>query len=298
MTLQNILGNLALDETVEEVRVLVDSLNTLLSTLNSKVNLNDESRIKVASQPSLYDLVTGNITASGGTVTMDVTNMSNVVLHCKPSGSVAGHNCTFEGSLDSTTGADGTWFTIQAVRTNANTVETTTGALAAAPVYGWELSVNATRWIRIRATAHTSGTMTWMLQAGSYATEPIPAVQAHAVTLTSTTANIGTVAPTAYADTTTVLAASATYTGTSRDAGSTIGYETFVARAYSDQAGTLYIDDSTDNSTWRQVASVAVTAGECKTLEARITARYNRVRYVNGATIQTVFRVTSALHRI
>lgn len=192
---------------------------------------------------------------------------------------------------------NGTWFTIQAVRTNANTIETATGVLAAAPAYGWELSVNALRWVRIRATAHTSGTMTWMLQPGSYATEPIPAIQTHAVSGT-VTSNIGTNAPTLYTDTTTVLAAAATYTGTSRDGGATPAYQRFIARAFADQAGTLYHEDSTDGTTWRRGASVAITAGKAETLDVPVLARYNRVVYVNGSTLQGIFRIISGYHRV
>jgi hypothetical protein len=290
--LRNAFENISTEAKQELIRVLLASLDT-------KIQLNEDGRVKVASMPGQYALATGNITASGQSVYLDVSNISNLVMHCKPAPSVAGHNCTFEGSIDSTNGTDGTWFGIQAVRSNANTVETTTGALAAAPAYGWELSVNATNWVRVRATAHTSGTMTWMIQPGSYATEPIPAIQAHAISGTvTTTANVGTVAPVLYADTTTNLAGSAAYTGTSRDAGSTPAYPWFCARAYADQAGTLNIQDSTDNTTWRTVASVAVAAGEAKTLESRTLARYNRAYYVNGATGQGVFRLTSGYQRI
>jgi hypothetical protein len=89
-------------------------------------------------------------------------------------------NCTFEGSLNSTTGADGNWFTVQAIRSSVNTIETTTGNLSAAPAYAWELSVNALKYFRIRATAWTSGTQTWTMIPGTYATEPIPGAQASA----------------------------------------------------------------------------------------------------------------------
>lgn len=276
-----------------------EAMRLLLASLDGKVTLNADGRIKVASMPAQYTLVTANIGSSGVSFPIDVTDASNLMIHCKPAPSVAGHNATFEGSLDSTNGTDGTWFGVQAARSNANTVESATGTLAAAPAYGWELSVNALKWFRVRATAHTSGTMTWMIMPGSYATEPIPVIQTHGISGTViTTANVGSCSPAAYADSTTNLAASATYTGTSRDSGATPAYQVFVARAFADQAGTLYIDDSTDNTTWRAVASVAVTAGECKSLEARVLARYNRVRFVNGAAAQGAFRVTSAYHRI
>ena len=129
--------------------------------------------------------VTGDITAIGGTVYADVNRYSNVMAYCY--GTFSAINCTFEGSLDSTNGTDGNWFQIQAVRSSANTVATTTGSLSAAPTYAFELSVNALTYMRVRATARTSGTQSWVLMLGSYATEPIPAIQSHSVTLTTTT---------------------------------------------------------------------------------------------------------------
>lgn len=292
--LKNAFENLSTEAKQEAMRLLIDSIN-------NKVQLNEDGRIKTAGMPAQYTVATSDITANAQTMAIEVSDASNVVIHCKANPSVAGHNVTFEGSLDSTNGIDGTWFGIQAVRTNANTIETATGALAATPAYGWELSVNALKWFRVRATAHTSGNMRWFMMRGSYATEPIPAIQTHAISgtvTTSGTANIGTVAPVMYADTTTILAISATYTGTSRDAGATAAYQLFIARAFADQSGTLYIEDSTDNSVWRVVETIAVAAGETKTLSARVLARYNRVRFVNGAVAQAAFRITSGYHRI
>lgn len=136
----------------------------------------ETGRLKVAAQPASYALVSGNITASGQNVSCDVSRCSNVVLMMNTS-SLSGHNCTFEGSLDSTNGTDGVWFALRAVRSNGNTIEYTTGTLAATPAYSWGLSVNACNYFRIRATSHTSGTATWKIQRGTYATEPVPAAQ-------------------------------------------------------------------------------------------------------------------------
>jgi len=149
--------------------------------------VNPLGRLKVSAQPALAPQVVGDITAVGQTVSCLVERWSNVVMHMVAAG-LSGHTSVFEGSIDSTDGTDGAWFSIQAVRSNANSVEINTGtaALAATPVYGWEMSTNGLRYIRVRATAHTGGTATWKMQAAPYATEPIPAVQSHSVTLTST----------------------------------------------------------------------------------------------------------------
>lgn len=140
------------------------------------LQFNNVGRLKVAAMPGDYTATVGNVTAIGNTVVVDTSKASNLVLYC--TGTFSTVNCTFEGSIDGGT----SWFGIQAVRTNANTVETATGNLSAAPAYGWELSVNALTHARIRATAWTSGTQVWTCLPGAYATEPIPAVQTHAVT--------------------------------------------------------------------------------------------------------------------
>ena len=142
-----------------------------------------EGRLKVSSKPANYPEIIGDITGvqasistpvAGGTVEGDVSRASNVMAFC--TGTFSGVNVTFEGSLE--TSGDTNWFGLQAVRSNANTVETATGALSAQPVYGWELSVNALKRIRVRCTARTSGTQSWRFVQGTYATEPIPASQA------------------------------------------------------------------------------------------------------------------------
>lgn len=139
------------------------------------LNMDEVGRLKVAVQPAGYPLTTGNITSNTSTVPVNVARVSNVMVYV--AGTFAGVNFTFEGSLNSTNGTDGNWFGIQAVRSNANTIETTSGVLAAAPAYGWELSVNGLNWFRVRATAWTSGTAGIQIQPGAYATEPIPAAQ-------------------------------------------------------------------------------------------------------------------------
>ena len=159
------------------------------------MNCDEEGRLKVASKPASYAATVGNVTSATSTVPMNCERFSNLMIHC--TGTFAGVNCTFEGSLNSTTGTDGNWFTVQAIRSNANTIETTTGVLAAAPAYAWELSVNALKYFRIRATAWTSGTQVWTMIPGTYATEPIPGAQASATQAVSGTVTATNTTPTA-----------------------------------------------------------------------------------------------------
>lgn len=150
--------------------------------------------VKTTSAPYAPDVVLADLTAVNNVLVADVSKASNIVLHVKNTGgtSMAAGAFAFEASLDSTDGADGTWFPIQVVRSNANTVEGATGTLTLAAGaglgYAWEASVNAYNWVRVRCTTLvTAGAIaTWRLQRGTYATEPIPAIQAHAVTQSGT----------------------------------------------------------------------------------------------------------------
>jgi len=163
----------------------VDSELTVADGDFSFLNINDEGRLKVTTKPAVYQDVVGNITAiqatigtpvAGGTVVADVVRASNVMAFC--TGTFSTVNCAFEGSLEET--GDTNWFSIQAVRSNANTIEVATGNLSAQPVYAWEMSVNGIARVRVRCTARTSGTQTWRFKLGTYATEPIPAAQTSA----------------------------------------------------------------------------------------------------------------------
>ncbi len=221
MAIQNLFGDLALDTTVAETNTKLDALTKTeddahisgdkgvvffgirsdsdTATANdgdyTVLKLDEQGRLKVASKPASYPDITGDITAiqatistpvAGGTVEGDVSHASNIMAFC--TGTFSTVNCTFEGSLEATGASN--WFGIQAIRTNANTIETATGNLSAQPAYGWELSVNALKRVRVRATARTSGTQSWRFVQGTYATEPIPGAQVSATQPVSGTVTI------------------------------------------------------------------------------------------------------------
>jgi hypothetical protein len=102
-----------------------------------------------------------------------------------------------------------------------------------------------------------------------------------------------------YTDSSTPLAANATFTGTGRVT-TAQAYSRFCATAFADQAGTLFIDLSVDSgTTYRQIASVAVAAGAAQQLTTFVTgaagaATLYRVRYTNGATLQGAFQLSSS----
>jgi hypothetical protein len=188
-------------------RQIADTTSTDADGDYTLLKIDEEGRLKVSTKPASYPDITGDITAiqptigtpvAGGTVGGDVSRASNIMAFC--TGTFAGVNVTFEASLEST--GETNWFGIQAIRSNANTIETATGVLAAQPVYGWEMSVNAIKRVRVRCTARTSGTQSWRFVQGTYATEPIPAAQVSAtqpvsgtVTATVTAGTVNPVVP-------------------------------------------------------------------------------------------------------
>ena len=60
---------------------------------------------------------------------------------------------------------------------------------------------------------------------------------------------------------------------------------------FADQAGTLYIEQSSDGANWDISESISVSANTGQGISREVIGRYVRVRYVNGATAQTVFRL-------
>ena len=132
-------------------------------------------RLKVSTTLAAAPATVANITANGGKVTMPCLGFGAALLFC--SGTFAGSNCTFEGSVDSTDGTDGNWFGIDAKRTNANTVVTSTGVLGGTPTYAWRVNTCGFKYLRVRATAFTSGTQVWTLQPVAFQSDPTPASQ-------------------------------------------------------------------------------------------------------------------------
>jgi hypothetical protein len=96
--------------------------------------------------------------------------------------------------------------------------------------------------------------------------------------------------------TTTALGASATYTSSSEQEST---YGTGMSRGYiramaiSDQAGTLYIDQSVDGSHWDKSDSQAMTAGTVAVLAVQLYGQFWRLRIVNGGTAEGYLRASS-----
>lgn len=205
----------------------------------------------------------------------------------------AGTTCTvtYEQSNDGST-----WVTLPVVSAAAaNSAPTTTST--AAGLYSFS---STAAFVRARVSTYGSGTVAITLS------QKQQSAGFSGVSLAGGTSALGSVTvtgtvnlTTGYTDSQTALAASATYTGTGRSTGST-QYCFFNACAYADQAGTLFIDQSTDTgTTYQPILSQAVAAGGSANLSVRLagalgTGVLYRVRYVNGATAQTVFRLSSS----
>jgi len=95
--------------------------------------------------------------------------------------------------------------------------------------------------------------------------------------------------------TSTALTASSTYTGVGEEV---YGYSTITTIMDSDQDGTLFLELSTDNINWDRSKEItldtALVSGSVHTLE--VVSRWFRVRYVNGSTDQTHFRLQTIYH--
>jgi hypothetical protein len=276
------------------------------------LNVDEEGRVKVSTKPASYPDITGDITAvqatigtpvAGGTVSGDVSRASNVMAFC--TGTFSTVNVTFEGSLEAS--GETNWFGIQAIRTNANTIETATGNLSAQPVYGWEMSANALRRVRVRCTARTSGTQSWRFVQGTYATEPIPAAQVSATqpvsgTVTATVANATTnlIIPTTVAD---VASAAITTTTTTATLTPTAGVSYQVNIPVTVATGTnrtldVRIEESDDTGTnWYTVYEFPRITDVGNYRSPMLPVRGNRIRYVQtvGGTTPSFTRAINRL---
>jgi hypothetical protein len=244
--------------------------------------------------------------SEGATVAGSVTSAANVVsvsnnLYMGGSFHVtsAGTACTitYEQSNDGTN-----WVALPVISAAAsNAAPATTSTVAGIFSY-----VSSAAFVRARVSTYTSGTVSVVLSQKQQVapntglslaagTSALGSVSVTGTVTVAGTVNVGT----GFTDSTAVLAASAAFTGTGR-ANSAGQLAFFNATAFADQAGTLFIDQSLDTgATYQAIASQAVVANGAANLSVRMcgavgTATLYRVRYVNGATLQATFRLSSS----
>lgn len=145
----------------------------------------------------------GTLQAANDAVILNVGTFNSALVHVR-GGTVAavGANLSFEASVDSTNGIDGTWFGLSAVRTNANTIEQSSGALGlgigVGNPYAWRVNVANINYVRVRVNAITSGTVFALISASTAMAEVAPGIGSHAVTLSNGTVTNTPTNPTAY----------------------------------------------------------------------------------------------------
>lgn len=93
---------------------------------------------------------------------------------------------------------------------------------------------------------------------------------------------------------TTLLAAAGVFTGTGDDV---TQYAEIRVQVFSNVAGSISIQSSTDNTNWDNTDVYSVSAATAKVITIGVTAQYFRVVYTNGGTIQTSFRLQTQYHK-
>ena len=144
--------------------------------------------------------IIGAITANGQTVAAFVEEYDSAGFTMKTS-ALVGHTAIFEVSNDASTdpdtgnwdGVSGTWYQVLGQRSNAVTTETGPTALAATPAYAWTVPCSAWRFVRVRATAHTSGVAVWGIMPGDGPACLTPSTASFSGGLTASTATVGDV---------------------------------------------------------------------------------------------------------
>lgn len=144
--------------------------------------------------PPQFTPSAANLVAINDALTVDVHQAASIAIGLKNTGTVADilGVVVFEASVNSTTGTDGDWTPIQMGHSGDNTIETgraaTSLAAGVAQNYAWEASVAAYQWFRVRMTTAVtaSAIQKWSAAVSAYATEPIPSIQSHPVTVSGT----------------------------------------------------------------------------------------------------------------
>jgi hypothetical protein len=170
------------------------------------------------------------------------------------------------------------------------------GAVAPASSTDWRVHlVNLLDATRFDVSARHSGS--------TDATRGFPvtgSVVVSSATLAANSTVITNTAPIIYADTTTNLAAAATFTGTARDGGTTVTYQDISVLCASPTDGTLEIYQGAATPPTYRVKAVPVTANAPVEVTMPLASRYWQVRFINGSTAQTgsAFQITSMMRRI
>lgn len=97
---------------------------------------------------------------------------------------------------------------------------------------------------------------------------------------------------------TAVLGAAASFTGTSTECIDFAEIAVNVIASHASATDGLQIQQSSDGTNWDVVDSYTIAAATPKVFTVQVAARYFRVVYTNGGTLQTSFRLQSFLRRV
>ncbi len=233
--------------------------------------------------------INGSVTAAGTVVTAPLAGFGGGTFHITSGGT--GCTISYEQSNDGVN-----WVSLPIILASASASSVTTTSTSGG-MYAFSSSA---AHVRARVSVYGSGTVSAVLVLKR---RPL---NVNGTSLAGGSASIGSVFATGtsnngvgYTDSITALGGAATFTGTAR-ASNLSQYSFFVATAYADVAGTLFIEQSLDTgASYQPIASAAVAAGTAQQLSIGLTGAFNsasfyRLRYVNGAAAQSTFRLSSA----
>ncbi|MBX9661924.1 hypothetical protein [Novosphingobium sp.] len=229
----------------------------------------------------------GPIPINTDLIVVDCRGFAAVSIHCVSMGTSG--VATFAWSNDATNYSSG-----NVIASSGNPA----GSINAAGLFNTPVFA---RYLRVRLTTATTGGTTTFAVHGMVQPGNLPTINQQ-VLLTSGSFTFGNlVRVNGFTDSSTPLSSAGVFTGTGRVT-TNANYPWFCARAFADQAGTLFIECSVDSGTTYRVAdSIALAAGETKSLAVRATgaagtATLYRVRYVNGGSAQGAFQLSSMFH--
>lgn len=96
---------------------------------------------------------------------------------------------------------------------------------------------------------------------------------------------------------TAVLGAGATFTGSSEDVTQYSTISIFVIASHASATDGLVIEQSVNGTNWDNSDTYTISANSGKTISVAAISNFFRIRYINGGTLQTSFRLSVKLHK-
>lgn len=280
---------------------------SLTNGTTSPLRVNSQGKLWIYANDTLQVLQNdqsggGAITANGGSQQVSSAGLGSVIFQIQ--GTWTG-TLQVRGTVDQF-GGNGYWQNINSVVDLATSQRVSGTITDASSAVSRTFKVDGSGWqnIQMIATAWTSGTAQVGYRAGAGSVPPIQSGQttmasSAPVTVASDqvaipTSNLSVIS--SNNSTTTPLTGSAVFTGVGEDV---TGYRNVIVNVYANVASAangFNIQFSIDNTNWDTTTNFTVAAATpAKQYVVPITARYFRVKFTNGATAQTGFRLQTIL---